>query len=53
MAHHAGDLRFGHYVAECNVSGKWYVFDDERVSSTSGPSNNRPSAYVLFYKLIN
>ncbi|XP_047529374.1 ubiquitin carboxyl-terminal hydrolase 31 [Vanessa atalanta] len=54
--HHGDDLETGHYTAACKnpYDGRWYKFDDSRVTSVDDENvyselvNN--SAYMLFYK---
>ncbi|AQZ14147.1 UBP12 (YJL197W) [Zygosaccharomyces parabailii] len=48
---HYGGLGGGHYTAYVkNVSdGKWYYFDDSRVTETSPEQRVASSAYLLFY----
>lgn len=49
---HYGGLGGGHYTAYCRnfVDGKWYYFDDSRVTETSPENSVAGSAYLLFYK---
>ncbi|CDO92811.1 unnamed protein product [Kluyveromyces dobzhanskii CBS 2104] len=49
---HYGGLGGGHYTAYCRnfVDGKWYYFDDSRVSETSPENSVAGSAYLLFYR---
>jgi ubiquitin carboxyl-terminal hydrolase 2/21 len=55
ISNHIGVLTAGHYTAYCRhpVKGKWYEFDDSRVSEMSssvGVVSNR--AYLLFYEAV-
>lgn len=52
VANHMGGLSSGHYIAiaKCDITGKWYTFDDSNVSPTREKSVVTPSAYVLFYR---
>jgi len=55
MVHHNGDIDFGHYTAECYNcnNGRWYAFNDERVSeSRMGEEWDSNSPYLLFYAKI-
>ncbi|CAH2037596.1 unnamed protein product, partial [Iphiclides podalirius] len=54
--HHGDDLETGHYTAACKnpYDGRWYKFDDSRVTPVDGRSahaelvNN--TVYMLFYR---
>ena len=50
ISQHYGGLSSGHYTALCSNSGKWYEFDDERVSKASNSDVITNSAYMLFYR---
>ncbi|ESW97058.1 hypothetical protein KL918_000669 [Ogataea parapolymorpha] len=49
---HFGGLGGGHYTAYAKnfVDGKWYYFDDSRVSVVDPTESIRGSAYLLFYR---
>ncbi|CUS25114.1 LAQU0S27e00452g1_1 [Lachancea quebecensis] len=49
---HYGGLGGGHYTAFAKnpVDGKWYYFDDSRVSETSPETSVSGAAYLLFYR---
>ncbi|KAH3664077.1 hypothetical protein OGAPHI_004791 [Ogataea philodendri] len=49
---HFGGLGGGHYTAYAKnfVDGKWYYFDDSRVSPADPAGAVRGSAYLLFYR---
>lgn len=50
---HYGGLGGGHYTAYTKnfVDGKWYYYDDSRVSPVTDPTDSiRGSAYLLFYR---
>ncbi|AAS53998.2 AFR627Cp [Eremothecium gossypii ATCC 10895] len=48
---HYGGLGGGHYTAYVkNIDGKWYYFDDSRVSETLPERSIAGSAYLLFYR---
>ncbi len=51
VVNHMGSLGGGHYTADAlNVdTGKWYNFNDSRVSSTKPSRLSGSSAYLLFY----
>ena len=51
VVNHMGSLGGGHYTADAlNAdTGKWYNFNDSRVSSTSSSRLSGSSAYLLFY----
>ena len=56
VSNHYGNMGFGHYTAYCSnaLDGKWYEFDDSRVSSIS-PKNLKHhivtnAAYNLFFR---
>lgn len=46
---HYGGLGGGHYTAYVKTQGKWFYFDDSRVSETRPESSVAGSAYLLFY----
>ena len=52
VANHMGGLTSGHYTAnaKCDVTGKWYTFDDSNVAPVREKNVVSPSAYVLFYR---
>jgi len=52
VSHHSGSLSGGHYTASCKnqVDGKWYYFNDSRVSKISSGEVVDKSVYLLFYK---
>ena len=50
ISQHYGGLSSGHYTALCSNSGKWYEYDDERVSKASNSDVITNSAYMLFYR---
>jgi len=52
VANHMGGLSSGHYTAsaKCDLTNKWYTFDDSHVSPTREKDVTSPSAYVLFYR---
>lgn len=56
VSNHYGGLDGGHYTADCRspVNGKWYSFDDSRVSEKRGTAYDLVSdaAYVLFYRRV-
>ncbi|KAM3161521.1 Ubiquitinyl hydrolase 1 [Lachancea thermotolerans] len=49
---HYGGLGGGHYTAFAKnpVDGKWYYFDDSRVSETDPETSVSGAAYLLFYR---
>lgn len=49
VINHVGSLNGGHYYAYCKheTSGRWFEFNDSRVSEIRSPVTN--SAYVLYY----
>ncbi|ODQ81991.1 hypothetical protein BABINDRAFT_160205 [Babjeviella inositovora NRRL Y-12698] len=49
---HFGGLGGGHYTAYVKnfVDGKWYYFDDSRVTETLAEKSIAGSAYLLFYR---
>ncbi|CDK25144.1 unnamed protein product [Kuraishia capsulata CBS 1993] len=49
---HYGGLGGGHYTAYIKnfVDGKWYYFDDSRVSPADPQNSIKGSAYLLFYR---
>ncbi len=52
VVNHSGDLGGGHYTAYAkhNVTGKWNLYDDGRVSPVTNESSITGSAaYILFY----
>jgi len=56
VSNHFGNMGFGHYTAYARnpINGKWYEFDDSRVSEVSPASIKKTvvtnSAYNLFYR---
>jgi ubiquitin carboxyl-terminal hydrolase 4/11/15 len=50
ISQHFGGLSSGHYTALCKNFGKWYEYDDDRVSKTSQADVVNSSAYMLFYR---
>ena len=53
VVNHLGDLGGGHYTAYAkhHLSGKWYLFDDSRVSLVENESSIiSTAAYILFYE---
>ena len=53
ISQHFGNLSSGHYTALCKNGGKWYDFDDERVTESSEANVVSKSAYLLFYRKRN
>jgi len=55
VTNHFGTLSGGHYTAciHNKVRGKWYVFDDSRVSPCDDNSVVGRSGYILWYKRNN
>ena len=53
ISQHFGSLSSGHYTALCRNKGKWYHYDDERVSQSSEDNVVTPAAYLLFYRKKN
>ena len=53
VVNHYGEVGGGHYKATCQnfIDGKWYEFDDSRVSKASRDEAKSEYAYVLFYRL--
>jgi len=49
---HFGSLHGGHYTALAQEHGKWYHFDDMRISAVSAEQilKNNSHAYMLFYE---
>lgn len=55
VANHMGGLSSGHYTAhaKCDVTSKWYTFDDSNVSKVKDSKHVvNTSAYVLFYRRV-
>ena len=51
IGNHYGSINFGHYYAYIKINdGKWYEFNDSKVSEYIINSRNSSEAYVLFYK---
>ena len=51
IGNHYGSINFGHYYAYIKINdGKWYEFNDSKVSEYTINSRNSSEAYVLFYK---
>lgn len=53
VSNHSGSVHSGHYTASCKhpYSGDWFLFNDNRVSSTSMHSTVSSEAYLVFYEL--
>lgn len=51
ISHHIGSLYSGHYISDCKDEGRWYCFDDSRVSSIDTPCRSS-TAYLLFYVAV-
>jgi len=51
IVHHGQRIDFGHYTSYCLNSrdGRWYHFDDERVTAVKDEVVARCEAYILFY----
>lgn len=51
VVNHIGGLNLGHYYTYClnNQNGKWYMFDDDVVSSLDENKVINNNAYLLFY----
>ena len=47
---HFGGLSHGHYIAKCKNFGKWYEFNDNKVSLIKTDKIVTQNAYILFYK---
>jgi hypothetical protein len=48
ITHHGENLSVGHYTANVNIAGKWWLCDDDRISEQPhGP--NLQDAYLLAY----
>eukprot|EP01001_Neometanema_parovale_P013345 NODE_971_length_1964_cov_48.844106_g921_i0.p1 GENE.NODE_971_length_1964_cov_48.844106_g921_i0~~NODE_971_length_1964_cov_48.844106_g921_i0.p1 ORF type:complete len:563 (+),score=51.96 NODE_971_length_1964_cov_48.844106_g921_i0:78-1766(+) len=54
VINHVGGMYGGHYTAECKnpIDGKWYEFNDARVTKISEVQVAGPAAYVLFYRRV-
>jgi ubiquitin C-terminal hydrolase len=53
VANHEGSLQYGHYYADCKKSnGKWYRFNDARVTECGVGELSGEAAYVLFYRRV-
>eukprot|EP00601_Ochromonadales_sp_CCMP2298_P009869 CAMPEP_0173253734 /NCGR_PEP_ID=MMETSP1142-20121109/21496_1 /TAXON_ID=483371 /ORGANISM="non described non described, Strain CCMP2298" /LENGTH=701 /DNA_ID=CAMNT_0014187019 /DNA_START=51 /DNA_END=2156 /DNA_ORIENTATION=- len=59
VCNHHGTLNSGHYIAHADTSGagardpkKWMKFNDARVSPAQPSAVSGPTAYVLFYRLL-
>ncbi|KAI9220782.1 hypothetical protein BC828DRAFT_336318, partial [Blastocladiella britannica] len=52
VTNHFGGLGGGHYTAyaQSPTTGKWYDFDDSRVTETDAARVVSPASYVLFYR---
>lgn len=48
ISQHYGGLSSGHYTAICKNFGRWYDFDDERVTKAGDIVDS--AAYMLFYR---
>ncbi|XP_065855904.1 ubiquitin carboxyl-terminal hydrolase 8-like isoform X2 [Euphorbia lathyris] len=53
VSNHYGGMGSGHYTAFVDHGhGRWYEFDDERVSAISEQMIKASAAYVLFYRRV-
>lgn len=56
VIHHYGEVNYGHYVADCRKGGKWYNYDDIKVTesdySFGGNDVSSTTSYILFYEKI-
>ncbi|XP_013774593.1 ubiquitin carboxyl-terminal hydrolase 31-like, partial [Limulus polyphemus] len=52
VCNHHGNMEGGHYTGYCRnpVDGKWYLFDDTKVSSIQENEIVSADAYILFYQ---
>jgi ubiquitin C-terminal hydrolase len=50
VSNHAGGLSGGHYTSFVQASGRWYLFDDSRVSEVPVANIKTQYAYCLFYR---
>jgi ubiquitin C-terminal hydrolase len=51
ISNYYGDKTRGHYTAYCEIAkcGKWYEYNDDKVSEISNNSVRSEEAYILFY----
>ena len=52
IVNHSGEIDRGHYFADCLCKGKWYRFNDEKVTPLDYIPTNSEEAYLLFYMKI-
>ena len=45
---HHGGSRGGHYTAQCNTKGTWYVYDDQSIHEIKQPMIG-PSTYMMWF----
>ncbi|RWS15006.1 ubiquitin specific protease-like protein [Dinothrombium tinctorium] len=52
VCNHNGNMQSGHYTAYCKnpVDGKWYFFDDTKVTPVPEDTVVTADAYILFYQ---
>lgn len=55
VCNHEGDMSQGHYKAVCKnpLNGRWYVYDDAKVSELREDQIVTRMAYLLFYRRQN
>ncbi len=53
VVNHYGNQYFGHYTAFAQREGKWFEFNDEKVSPAKEDQIVSEEAYLLFYKKRN
>ena len=53
VSNHYGTMNRGHYTSYCKSNGKWYEFNDDKVSIIAASNVSSPAAYILFYKVNN
>ncbi|XP_076366129.1 ubiquitin carboxyl-terminal hydrolase 31-like [Tachypleus tridentatus] len=55
VCNHHGNMQSGHYTGYCRnpVDGKWYMFDDTKVTVIQESEIVTPDAYILFYQRTN
>lgn len=51
IAHHMGEIGFGHCYSHIKKNGNWYHVDDDAVQQVDGPSCR--NAYMVFYERDN
>jgi len=55
ITHNGSTVNSGHYTMLRKINGKWYLFDDHRVTEKSDDyaAEAMKTAYILYYRLVS